>query len=422
LKLNENPHEIAAPDDLKSAILRLRFPAEALKAVKIAKDSGKLPSGQEACLTFELSVRAERLDGQAADPMTGGKRPRLMRVRWEGKTISDDSYDAREKIVANLEFDASVAGVWEMISSGDFAALVPEHTSAGGSSRVAVDTTKAQQVVLNPSDSSIITLKFAPGSIARGWCYQLELAAGLLDADMEIMTNKTDMCTTNCLCDAVGTDRCIESSGTCQCKFPHTGKYCDKCATGHTKDPDTGRCFPIGRCTGGSPKKRASHIEDCSNHGTCSQRGEAAVCQCDRGFVNDGRIQCGKCEDPMFNFPDCKKRGMIIFEPDVRCEGLPHRLPAGLYKEAENHHVGDPLQGDDGVLKWAGRYRLSEGGTEITSSDSYFKVPTASVVRFFVDTIRTGTLVRYRILDAGSEEVVSSSATLAADDGFAEAG
>jgi hypothetical protein len=130
------------PDDLKSAILRLRFPADALKAVQIAKDSGRMPSGTEACLTFELSVRAERLDGQPADPMTGKKLPRLMRVRWEGKELADQSYDARERLVASLEFDRSVADAFDMISSGDFAALIADHTSSGGSSRVSVDTTR----------------------------------------------------------------------------------------------------------------------------------------------------------------------------------------------------------------------------------------------------------------------------------------
>lgn len=106
----------------------------------------------------------------------------------------------------------------------------------------------------------------------------------------------------------------------------------------------------------------------------------------------------------------------------MRCEGLPHRIPSGLYSESKSHVIGDPVQGDDGVLKWARRYRLTEGASEITSSDSYFKVPTTSVVRFFVDTIHTGALVKYRLFDGDNQQIFSSFGVPGAIAGFTDSG
>ena len=104
----------------------------------------------------------------------------------------------------------------------------------------------------------------------------------------------------------------------------------------------------------------------------------------------------------------------------MRCEGLPHRIPSGLYLESKTHVSGDPVQGEDGVLKWARRYRLTEGSSEITSSESYFKVMTTSVVRFFVDTIHTGALVKYRLFDGDDQQIFSSHAVPGSLDGFTD--
>ena len=90
---------------------------------------------------------------------------------------------------------------------------------------------------------------------------------------------------------------------------------------------------------------------------------------------------------------------MNIFEQGVKCNGLPDGIPVGLYEKHKGHKIGDPHQEEDGVLRWSGRYRLSEHGREITSSTSYFMVPAQSVVRLFFDTLKTGVLVRYRVLD-----------------------
>lgn len=133
LKLVEDPHDVAAPKDLTTAILRLRWPRSSLEAMTIAKESGKA-AGQELCLTFSLAIRAERLDKKL--------RPSLMNVRWEGTRIADHSFDARQHIVAALEFDSSMKGMWQTLNAmGEFAKLAPTNTNHGGSTRLTVDGT-----------------------------------------------------------------------------------------------------------------------------------------------------------------------------------------------------------------------------------------------------------------------------------------
>lgn len=56
------------------------------------------------------------------------------------------------------------------------------------------------------------------------------------------------ICTSNCLCDPVGTSSCDEDGGICKCRFPHTGSDCGSCENGHTKDPETGECNIAGTC------------------------------------------------------------------------------------------------------------------------------------------------------------------------------
>lgn len=74
------------------------------------------------------------------------------------------------------------------------------------------------------------------------------------------------------------------------------------------------------------------------------------------------------------------------------------------------------------MLRWSGRYKLSEHGREITQSVSYFKVPTTSVIRLFFDTLKTGVLVRYKVLDYEGKEVISSKKLRYQEEGFAEQG
>ena len=52
-------------------------------------------------------------------------------------------------------------------------------------------------------------------------------------------------------------------------------------------------------------------------------------------------------------------------------------MPKTLYdKKKDDEHNGPPLQGEDGVLKWAQRYRLVDNGVQRKSSKHKFMVPT----------------------------------------------
>jgi hypothetical protein len=118
----------------------------------------------------------------------------------------------------------------------------------------------------------------------------------------------------------------------------------------------------------------------------CEQRGMTAICKCDAGFVDDGLARCSKCADPLFKFPDCQTRSWIIEDPEVSCKGLEYNMPKTLYdKKGDGSQVR--LQGDDGVLKWAQRYRLIDNGAMRKSAKFKFMVPTNSVFRLFVDTV-----------------------------------
>jgi hypothetical protein len=74
------------------------------------------------------------------------------------------------------------------------------------------------------------------------------------------------------------------------------------------------------------------------------------------------------------------------------------------------------------VLKWAARYRLAEGDSEITESESFFIVPGPMVFRLFIDTVHTGALVRYRLLNHNDQEILSSDDDYDDADGFTEIG
>lgn len=85
-----------------------------------------------------------------------------------------------------------------------------------------------------------------------------------IDMDERLLGDQMKLCTTNCLCDKVGSHGCDEITGECQCRYPHTGVGCSDCAEGHFKDPITGTCNPTTKCAteGGNV--------DCNGHGICS--------------------------------------------------------------------------------------------------------------------------------------------------------
>lgn len=70
---------------------------------------------------------------------------------------------------------------------------------------------------------------------------------------------------------------------------------------------------------------------------------------------------------------------------------------------------GQELQNEGGSLNWAHKYKLTEGSQLRHASAHTFVVSTTSVLRLFVDTVGSGVLVKYRLLDDKLEEVLSSA-------------
>jgi hypothetical protein len=64
---------------------------------------------------------------------------------------------------------------WKILKSSPIGSLAPMHTSAGGSSRIKPPVVMPQDKKIDDEDASIITLKFAPGALPRGWCFSLNL-------------------------------------------------------------------------------------------------------------------------------------------------------------------------------------------------------------------------------------------------------
>lgn len=82
-----------------------------------------VPEGTELCHTFELSIRAERRDGQNEAGQDMGGHSRLMRVRWEGRQTSDNLFDPRGRLYATLEFDRSMKTAFQILKTDDWVAL-----------------------------------------------------------------------------------------------------------------------------------------------------------------------------------------------------------------------------------------------------------------------------------------------------------
>jgi len=99
-------------------------------------------------------------------------------------------------------------------------------------------------------------------------------------------------------------------------------------------------------------------------------------------------------------------------------------MPKYLYDKKKEKGQGEALQGEDGVLKWAQRYRLVDGLIQRKSSKHKFMVPTNSVFRLFVDTNQSGVLVKYRLLDDQKAELLTSVGSVqdVDEDGFVDSG
>lgn len=130
--------------------------------------------------------------------------------------------------------------------------------------------------------------------------------------------NETKVCTTACSCSFKGTESCDEDNGVCKCKKNFAGSECDRCVSGFILNEKSHECDEELKCAeyGGSV--------DCSDHGTCIEdkvTGQAK-CHCFEGFTNDGLELCSRCSDPMFEFPNCVTRSIILDQPDIDCEKM----------------------------------------------------------------------------------------------------
>jgi hypothetical protein len=84
-------------------------------------------------------------------------------------------------------------------------------------------------------------------------------------------------------------------------------------------------------------------------------------------------------------------------------------MPGALYAGHGGSHSPEALQGEDGVINWAHKYRLTDGTAERHASTHTFIVPTTSVLRLFLDTVGSGALVKYRVFDDEMQEVLTSA-------------
>ena len=159
---------------------------------------------------------------------------------------------------------------------------------------------------LKSHEDSVMMLYFSAFSMDKGQCYALRFQftsslANFLTTEVE---GGDDMivCTSKCNCDPIGTKQCIEDdiqhkAPVCVCHPDHEGPDCGECRENHFKNDD-GYCEKEKKCVefGGD--------EDCNGHGVCLQEGPVARCECYQGFSDDGLDQCGRCSDPLFDYPD----------------------------------------------------------------------------------------------------------------------
>jgi len=181
LKLLEQEGDLADDINLSGAVLRIKLPASSVLLHDLLKASGHVEKNQEICHSFTLSVRAEKRDEAGSEVAAAlgipglGEPSHLMRVRWEGEKLDGGFYDPRSRIVAYLEFDRSMKDSYQIMKSGNYAALVPEHAEEAGSTRAHPDIVPSTLVELSTDDPSTVMLQFAAGTIARGWSHRLQL-------------------------------------------------------------------------------------------------------------------------------------------------------------------------------------------------------------------------------------------------------
>lgn len=82
-------------------------------------------------------------------------------------------------------------------------------------------------------------------------------------------------------------------------------------------------------------------------------------------------------------------------------------MPKFLYKY--NNSIGNDtiFQNEEGLLEWGGRYRLV-GEKYLKKSTHFFMVPRNSVMRFFFDTLKSGVMIKYTVLNNKKEVIFTT--------------
>jgi hypothetical protein len=75
-------------------------------------------------------------------------------------------------------------------------------------------------------------------------------------------------------------------------------------------------------------------------------------------------------------------------------------MPEYLYAQShDSKENSDIIQGEDGIINWGHKYRLMDKHELRHASVHEFMVPSTSVLRLFIDTVGSGVIVKYRLLD-----------------------
>jgi hypothetical protein len=346
--------------DASQLMLRIKVRPDSQKVVEgLAKYGGVEPEHDSLCFNFDLSFYAhEELEATVND----ANMNKLIRVDWVGAQESSGKFDVTKAVTAILEYEKSLAQHAPLISA-NYADIYLQPVTKTGKEENSKKKVNPSSFKLKSSEDSVLMLFFSPFAMEKGQCYQIRVQftstlANFMTAEIEAGDDMT-VCTSKCNCDPTGTKECIEGESwrkapTCVCHRDYEGLDCGTCAAGFFKNDD-GYCEKEAKCAdeGGDV--------DCNGHGTCMQEGPIARCECHQGFSDDGLDQCGRCSDPLFNYPEeCdQRRQWVLEQDDYECSELPNLMPTRLFKRpSEPDSRRTIYQQENGELEWSGRYAL----------------------------------------------------------------
>ena len=281
------------------------------------KNKGLLTEENNACFTFDLSIRISEVQFNETNytPDTDPTENELVRIDWSNK-LSDQLFDPRSKLSVFLQFKESMKEEYKTLKFTPFVYLFPVDEKNKGTALKAFGENDFEKRIypetirLSTIDKSSLVLTFLHNTLAKGTCYQLVFDMKELGVrfDEKTIAKENTLCTTKCTCNVKGMQECDESKAVCKCHHPYAGDDCSKCVKGFVFDPSTNECQPATKC------KHNGGEEDCNNHGVCyeDEKSGQAKCMCEKGFDDDGLDLCGKCADPLFTYPNCESRNWII--------------------------------------------------------------------------------------------------------------